>query len=75
MRGLRDIKSYYTVAGTLSSKENQIFTGGDVIVCLKSKGVSFLFKNTFLRLESKVLHQFFSALMWKYLLPAIMFSI
>ena len=51
--------SYYTVAGTLPSKENQIFTGGDVIVCLKSKGVSFLFKNTFLRLESKVLHQFF----------------
>ena len=38
--------SYYTVASTLSSKENQIFTGGDEIVYLKSKGVLFSFKRT-----------------------------
>ena len=48
-----------TVAGTHPSKENQIFTGDDVIVCLKSKGVLFSLRNTFLRLKSKVLHQFF----------------
>ena len=43
--------SYYTVAGTLSSKENQIFTGGDEIVYLKSKGVLFSFKKHFLASE------------------------
>ena len=42
--------SYY-VAGTLSSKENQIFTGGDEIVYLKSKGVLFSFKKHFLASE------------------------
>ena len=31
------------VAGTLSLKENQMFTASDVIVCLKSKGVFFSF--------------------------------
>ena len=34
-------RSRATVAGTLPSKEDQISTGGDVIVCLKSKGVLF----------------------------------
>ena len=43
------------MAGTLPSKENQIFTGSDV----RSKGVLFSFKNTFLRLKSKVLYQVF----------------
>ena len=47
------------MAGTLPSKENQIFTGSDVIFYLRSKGVLFSFKNTFLRLKSKVLSQGF----------------